>query len=58
MELLVGNDGNGAALIGGNNVALRIGNWIAGVFSEFLSFTTAGVMQLTAANASPPAPAA
>jgi len=50
---ILGNDGNGAALVGANNVALRIGNWIAGVFTEFLSFTTAGVVQLTGANFSP-----
>ncbi|MEJ6847559.1 phage tail protein [Sinorhizobium fredii] len=41
--LILGNDGNGAALIGGNNVALRFGNWVAGAFTERLSMTGAGL---------------
>ncbi|PST24914.1 phage tail protein [Mesorhizobium loti] len=39
--LMVGNDGNGAALIGNNNAALRFGKWVSGVFTEKMTDTTA-----------------
>ncbi|PST24916.1 phage tail protein [Mesorhizobium loti] len=38
--LMLGNDGNGAALIGNNNAALRFGKWVSGVFTEFLTSTS------------------
>ncbi|MDW9600139.1 phage tail protein [Sinorhizobium meliloti] len=41
--LMLGNDGNGAALIGNNNAALRFGKWVSGVFTEYLNMTSAGI---------------
>lgn len=41
--LIFGNDGNGAALIGGNNVPLRFGKWVSGVFTEYMNMSAAGV---------------
>jgi len=41
-SLLLGNDGNSAALIGGANVPMRFGNWVSGVFTESLNVSAAG----------------
>ncbi|MDX1036534.1 phage tail protein [Sinorhizobium medicae] len=41
--LMLGIDGNGAALIGNNNAALRFGKWVSGVFTEYLNMTSAGI---------------
>lgn len=41
--LMLGNDGDGAALIGNNNAALRFGKWVSGVFTEYLNMTSAGI---------------
>lgn len=40
--LILGNDGNSAALIGGNNNPMRFGNWVSGVFTESLNVSAAG----------------
>jgi hypothetical protein len=45
--LLLGNDGNGAALIGSNNVTLRFGKWVTGVFTEYMNMSNAGAFTLT-----------
>lgn len=42
-SLMIGNDGNGAALIGGNNNAMRFGNWASGIFTERMNMSAAGV---------------
>jgi hypothetical protein len=42
--LIFGNDGNGAALIGGNNVPIRVGNWVSGVFTERTTFAADGAV--------------
>ncbi|RVJ23795.1 phage tail protein [Sinorhizobium medicae] len=45
--LMLGNDGNGAALIGNNNAALRFGKWVSGVFTEYLNMNTSGAFELS-----------
>lgn len=40
--LMMGNDGNSAALIGGNNVATRFGKWVTGAFTEYMRVNTDG----------------
>lgn len=51
--LIFGNDGDGAALIGSNNVALRLGRWVAGIFTDAISVATSGAVTFFSANASP-----
>ncbi|MCA1404705.1 phage tail protein [Ensifer sp. IC3342] len=46
-SLILGNDGNGAGLIGGNNVPLRFGNWMSGVFTEYVNLSTGGKLAIT-----------
>lgn len=50
--LIMGNDGNSSALIGGNNVATRFGKWVTGVFTEYMRVNTDGsvVFQPTTGN--------
>ncbi|RVM24156.1 phage tail protein [Sinorhizobium meliloti] len=45
--LMLGNDANGAALIGNNNAALRFGKWVSGVFTEYLNMNTSGAFELS-----------
>jgi hypothetical protein len=42
--LMLGNDGNSSALIGGNNVATRFGKWVTGVFTEYMRVNTDGTV--------------
>lgn len=42
--LMMGNDGNGTALIGGNNVATRFGKWVTGAFTEYMRVNTDGTV--------------
>ena len=48
--LILGNDGNSAALIGGNNNPMRFGNWVSGVFTESLNVSGAGLWTFTGAG--------
>lgn len=43
-SLMLGNDGNGAALIGGNNIPMRFGKWVSGVFTEYMNLAATGVL--------------
>ncbi|WP_042778020.1 hypothetical protein [Sinorhizobium fredii] len=45
--MIFGNDGNSAGLIGGNNVPLRFGKWVSGVFTEYLNMNTSGAFVLS-----------